>query len=254
MVEEEGRGFSECCNLTKSTPVSWVWAQTPTGAWYGMFVLGYKMGLTPNPAEPAPCCPPRDQQPPYPACCPLSQPALSLLAAWEQRASCPGRLLCSLNVEGQGHGPAVQDAAVLLLPCSAHRFNNGNSSGAPQPPCRPQAFLPASCGQGMMAQLGVGTRMPGPAAPCPHRQAGASGTAGVAWGQALRNVVFSIPVSIKVVNQGCKMLLFSPARCRLPCLPAPVSPAGARMRPSLLAPRARSGNRVHPGDLSCQGG
>lgn len=35
---------------------------------------------------------------------------------------------------------------------------------------------------------------------------GTPGLAGVAWGQALRNVVFSTPVSVQVVNQRCRRL------------------------------------------------
>lgn len=84
-------------------------------------------------------------------------------------------------------------------------FNHGRSPGAPQPPCPSPAFLllplPTSCGQGMRAQ---GTHLPGTAAHVPTGRLGCWGPAGVARGQAFRNVVFSIPVSVKVVNQRCK--------------------------------------------------
>lgn len=233
--------------------------QTPPGAWYGMFVLGYKMHFTPSPAQPAPRCPPRDQHPSYPAPSPLPQPALSLLGAGEQRRELPGMTPFLPERGGTRTWSSCPGCRSPPLPSLCSPLNADNSSGAPQPPCHPWPFLllllPASCGQGMRAQLGMGICVPGPAALCPHRQAGAMGTAGVARGQALRNVVFSIPVSVKVVNQHCKRLLFSPARCRVLCLPAPASPAGARMRPYLLTlPGALSRDRSHPGDLSCQRG
>lgn len=210
--------------------------------------------------------------PPSPAPHPLLQPAFGLLGAWEPRGELPRvtPLLPEWRRDKpracvRNHAAVQRDAEQPLqprpalassvgwrrertwsscpgcrcppLPLLCSLLNQDNSSGAPQPPCHLRAFLllllPTSCGQGMRAQLGVGTRVLALAAPRPHRQAVALGTAGVERGQALRNVVFSIPVSVKVVNQHCKRLLFSPARCRLLCLPAPASPAGARMRPSL---------------------
>ena len=160
----------------------------------------------------------------------------------EQLPQPPPALASSVGRRSEGTRSSWPGCRCPPLPLLCSLLNQDNSSGALQPPCCPQAFLllllPTSGGQGTRAQ-----------------QAGALGTTEVARGQALRNVVFPIPVSVKVVNQRCRRLLFSPARCWLPCLPAPASPAGARMRPSLptlpgLAPGTGSSEA---GDLSCQG-
>lgn len=149
------------------------------------------------------------------------------------------------------------------LPLLCLPLNKDNSSGVPQPPCHPRAFLllllPASCGQGMRAQLSMGTRVPGLTAPRPHRQAGTLGTKEVAWGQALRNVVFSIPVSFKVVNQCCKKAFVFPSTL-LAAVPASPCLACRSQDAAILAhtPRARHGDKGpsragEAEDLSCQG-